>query len=84
MAQLTINQKSFDLPDGSPIGSLCQSQGVPFNCNTGVCGSCIVRIVAGQENLNDLTDEEIELGLDPHRRLACQCYIRAGEVKIEF
>jgi len=84
VAELIINESKYNLEDGSSISEICQSAGVLFNCNTGVCGSCQISIVDGHENLNNLTEEELDLGLDIKKRLACMCIIKNGIVKITF
>ncbi|MCK5215478.1 MAG: (2Fe-2S)-binding protein [Candidatus Omnitrophica bacterium] len=84
MAKLIIENNEYDLADGSPIAPSCQDAGIPFNCNTGMCGSCLIQILAGKENLNELAPEEIDLGLDGDKRLACLCVIQEGTVKITY
>ena len=83
MAKLVINGKEYQVADGTDIGPLCQAEGIPFNCNTGVCGSCVVTVLSGAELLSALTEDESDLGLDPGRRLACQCRITGGRVDIQ-
>ncbi|MFA5261508.1 MAG: 2Fe-2S iron-sulfur cluster binding domain-containing protein [Candidatus Omnitrophota bacterium] len=83
MAKLVINGKAFDLADGADIAPLCLAEGVPFNCNTGVCGSCVVMVLSGAAHLSPLTEEEVYLGLDEGRRLACQCRITGGKVELQ-
>lgn len=82
MAKLIINFDEYVLPDGAGITEPCFKSGVPFNCQTGVCGSCLVQVSDGAENLSALSPEEHDLGLDPHRRLACKCTIQRGLVKL--
>lgn len=73
------------LPDGSAIEETCEKQGIPFACSEGVCGSCIIEIVEGMENLNPFTDAELDFfGEEGNERLACQCKIKSGTVKIRF
>jgi ferredoxin len=82
MAKLIIDNKEYVLPDGAAIAEVCERHGIPFNCHTGVCGSCQITIVEGAQNLNSVTEEERGLGLDKKRRLACMCKIKKGTVKI--
>jgi ferredoxin len=88
MAKLIFehNGEEIELPDGSPIHQVCEDAGVPFACTEGVCGTCVIEVVEGKENLSNPTQEEQDfLGegtLD--ERLACQCKIRCGQVKITF
>ncbi|HSX03790.1 MAG TPA: 2Fe-2S iron-sulfur cluster-binding protein [Rhabdochlamydiaceae bacterium] len=74
-----------ELPDGSPIAESCEEAGVPFACTEGICGTCVIEVVEGMDNLSDFTQEEKDfLGEQNHERLACQCKIKSGIVKINF
>ena len=84
MAVIIINNLEYAINDGSKIQDICQKAGVIFNCNAGVCGSCLIKIIDGAKNLSPLTDEERDLGLDEQNRLACQCTILSGTVKATF
>ncbi|HOW36197.1 MAG TPA: 2Fe-2S iron-sulfur cluster-binding protein [Candidatus Omnitrophota bacterium] len=84
MARLIVGNETHEITDGIPIAETCAKAGVPFNCNTGVCGSCLIKIVKGAENLSDLTPEEKTLGLDRYNRLACQCAIIKGVVEVTY
>lgn len=78
--------EEFDLPENSPLQEICEEAGVPFACTEGVCGTCVIEVKEGQENLTPPTEEEEDfLGtgvLD--ERLACQCKIKCGTVRITF
>jgi ferredoxin len=88
MAKLIFehNDEEHELEDGSPIAECCEEGGVPFACTEGVCGTCVIEVKEGFENLSEPTQEEEDfLGegtLD--ERLACQCKIKCGDVKISF
>ena len=84
MAKLIIDNVEYELPDGSPMAELAEKSGVPFSCNSGVCGTCQVEILEGAENLDELNQEENDLGMDRRNRLACQCKILSGMVKVKF
>lgn len=84
MAKLIIDGEEHDIKDGSRIDEICESAGIPFSCNSGVCGTCQIEIVEGAENLCELNDEENELGMDRNNRLSCQCSIKSGTVKITY
>ncbi len=84
MAKLIIDQEEFEIEDGARIDETCENAGVPFSCNTGVCGTCQVEVLEGAENLNELNDEEKELGMDRDNRLSCQCRILHGTVRITY
>lgn len=73
------------IPDGDPIAPVCEEAGVPFACTEGVCGTCVIEVTEGMENLTPQTQEEKDfLGDSEIERLACQCKIRGGCVKIKF
>lgn len=88
MAKLVIEntQEEIELEDGSEIAEACEEAGVPFACTEGVCGTCVIEIKEGEENLSKPTQEEEDfLGEGTcDERLACQCKIERGTVKISF
>ena len=88
MAKLIFEHSSeeIELPDGSPIQEPCEDAGVPFACTEGVCGTCVIEIKEGGENLSEPNEEEKDfLGDDTEEeRLACQCHIKSGTVTITF
>ena len=88
MAKLTFshNGEEIELPDGAPIAEACEEAGVPFACTEGVCGTCVIEIKEGKENLTPPTKEEEDfLGEGTEdERLACQCKIKGGCVRISF
>ena len=74
-----------EVADGSPIQEICEEAGVPFACTEGVCGTCVIEVVEGMDNLSSFTQEEKDFLGDPNReRLACQCKLQGGCVKINF
>lgn len=80
--------RKVELQDGSPIGEACAHAGVPIACRVGVCGVCAIRVTEGLQNLSPPTTEEIDLfgkdGTARGERLACQCTIISGTVRIKF
>ena len=84
MAKLIINNISHEIADDTRIQELCESAGVPFNCRSGNCGTCQIEIKDGRDNLHPLNDLEDKMGMDSYNRLACQCRIKSGIVKINF
>ncbi len=84
MAKLIIDQQEHEINDGNPIAEICENAGIPFSCNSGVCGTCQIEVLEGAENLNGLNREENELAMDCNHRLSCQCKIMQGTVKITF
>jgi len=87
MAKLIIidTNEEVELEDGAPIAEACEEAGVPFACTEGVCGTCVIEVDEGMENLSEFTQEEEDfLGDLDTERLACQCKIKQGCVKINF
>ncbi|NGX58262.1 MAG: Phenol hydroxylase P5 protein [Chlamydiae bacterium] len=80
------NDEEIELEVGASIAEVCEEQGVPFACTEGVCGTCVIEVVEGEDNLTDPTQEEEDF-LGPgvtDERLACQCRIKDGTVKVRF
>lgn len=84
MAKVVSGSKEVNVKDGESIISACEDIGVPFGCYVGDCGACRIQITEGAENLSEMTDKEKEAGLAANERLACQCRINKGNVKIKF
>lgn len=87
MAKLIFEdtKEEFELEDGSEITQACEEAGVPFACTEGVCGTCVVEVVSGMENLSEFNEAEQDfLGEMNDERLACQCKIKCGTVKLKF
>lgn len=79
------NGEEAELPDGSPIAEACEQAGVPFACTEGVCGTCVIEVNEGMGNLSDFNEAEADfLGELNNERLACQCKIKGGCIKIKF
>lgn len=76
--------KSEELKNGDNIRHACEKLGVPFGCEEGICGTCMIDVLEGEDNLSELTEQEKDLMRDKKHRLACQCKIKKGEVKFEM
>ncbi len=75
----------IELEDGSPLQESCEEAGVPFACTEGCCGTCVIEVEEGMDNLSDYTQEEEDfLGEKDFERLACQCTLKSGDVKVRF
>lgn len=80
MAMISIDGQSMELAPGEPILASCEELGVPFGCQAGNCGTCVIVIESGMEHLHPKNDEEQNMGLRDNERLACQARIRDGHV----
>jgi ferredoxin len=80
------SNEEVEIEDGGPISEPCEDAGVPFACTEGVCGTCVIEVVEGMENLTEPTPEEVDfLGDDTaEERLACQCKLKQGTIKVRF
>lgn len=74
-----------ELEEDSAIQESCEEAGVPFACTEGICGTCVIEVIEGMDHLSEFTQEEKDfLGEQDRERLACQCKIRGGCVKIKY
>ena len=68
------SNEEYEVEDGEAIATACEEAGVPFACTEGVCGTCVIEVKEGMENLTSFTQEEQDfLGSLENERLACQC-----------
>ena len=84
MAKLSIDNVEYNIKDGAQIADAAEKHGIPFSCNSGVCGTCQIEILEGADNLGELNQEEKDLAMDRNHRLACQCVIKSGIVKVTY
>jgi ferredoxin len=84
MAKLKTDDTEVEVQDGGKIIEACETLGVPFGCEQGTCGTCQIEIAEGEDNLTELSDAEEDMGMDKKNRLACQCRIKEGTVKIIY
>ncbi|MEK6817463.1 MAG: 2Fe-2S iron-sulfur cluster binding domain-containing protein, partial [Nanoarchaeota archaeon] len=70
MAKIIFSETKIEIKDGEQIKDACEKLGVPFSCAEGICGTCMIDIIEGQENLSELTQEEKDMGMNKTRRLA--------------
>lgn len=84
MARMIFKDNDVELKDGEGIREACEKLGVPFGCREGNCGTCMIDVTEGKENLSELTEREEDLARDEDHRLACQCKIKKGDVRIDF
>ncbi len=84
MATLKTDTMEVEIADGERIINACEKVGIPFGCKDGSCGTCLINVVSGMENLSDpAAAERAEIPLAENQRLACQCRIKKGVVWIK-
>ncbi len=81
MAIVFIDDQEREVADGTAIMESCEAMGVPFSCTEGRCGTCVLEVLEGGENLAPRTEAESEMKLRDNERLACQTHIRTGTAK---
>ena len=84
MAKLVLNGEEIDVPENERFVDQIEEAGVPIGCSNGVCGTCEVEILEGLDNLNEMTEEEEDLGMEGNKRLGCMCQIKGGSVTMEY
>ncbi len=77
------NNEEADLPDNSQIAEACEQAGVPFACTECVCGTCVIEVTEGMENLTEFNEAEADF-LGDLERAPLPVQIRNGCVKIKF
>lgn len=93
MSKVKFNNSGEDaeVKPGDSLMEVTKDNGWPiaYGCEDGMCGTCIVRVKEGKENLNEVEEHEKQtldiMGLDDgDHRLACQCKIeKEGDIEIE-
>ncbi|MEC8677845.1 MAG: 2Fe-2S iron-sulfur cluster-binding protein [Candidatus Margulisiibacteriota bacterium] len=84
MAKLVLNDEEIEVEENVKIVDAIEEAGVPIGCSNGVCGTCEVEVTSGMENLNEMTEEEEDLGMEGNKRLGCQCQLTGGTVVMEY
>ena len=60
--------------------------GITYGCREGECGTCMMRIVSGMENMSErsvLEDKVLQENMaGRNNRLACQAQVLGGEVVV--
>jgi ferredoxin len=84
MAKLVLNDEEIEVEENVKIVDAIEEAGVPIGCSNGVCGTCEIEVISGMENLNEITEEEEDLGMEGNKRLGCMCQLTGGTVVIEY
>lgn len=83
------NAPSMTVMEGESLSESLDVMNAPilFGCRTGICATCLVRVISGHEALPVMSEDEAEvLALeteDPDCRLACQLHL-SGDVTLEY
>ena len=78
-----------EIENGGELKDVTRDNGWPiaYGCEDGMCGTCIVKVKEGKENLNAIEEKEAQtldiMGMnDGEHRLCCQCKVN-GDIAIE-
>ncbi len=84
----TTDGMAYEVEHGCDLKVLCHEKkaSLPFGCQNGLCGTCVIKVDAGHENFSPMADKEREtlkiVSADPSTcRLACQCRVN-GDIKL--
>ncbi|MFT9847393.1 2Fe-2S iron-sulfur cluster-binding protein [Aneurinibacillus sp. REN35] len=81
--------KMIEVPKESNLlrMSIRYEGGIPYKCGGGICGTCVVKVESGLENLSKVSKKETEkLGeelIDQGYRLACQTFVD-GDIELNW
>lgn len=81
VVKVCIGDVTLEVECGQGLMDVCDAHVTPlaFGCRGGSCGTCLIQVIEGGENLSDVTEtEEIlvpALTDDASARLACQVRI---------
>ncbi|HLC96469.1 MAG TPA: 2Fe-2S iron-sulfur cluster-binding protein [Candidatus Nanoarchaeia archaeon] len=84
MAKIVLDDQEREVADGDQIKDACKDLGIAFGCEDGVCGTCLVEVDEGMENLTEPSEAEKNMGIEGNNRLCCQCKIKGGTVKLKY
>ena len=79
---------TIEVEMGVQLASIVDDEGlsVPFGCRDAQCGTCMITVHEGIENLQPASDDERETlsmnDADENQRLCCQAIVK-GDLKIE-
>ncbi|HFB2048582.1 MAG: (2Fe-2S)-binding protein [Hyphomicrobiaceae bacterium] len=79
---------SVTVPAGIQIIEVSEKagSGIIYGCREGDCGTCITHVELGMENLSKPSESEAKILKENlagcNDRLACQCRILSGEIKL--
>lgn len=85
-----LTGESLEVKEGELLSESLDVTNSPilFGCRTGICATCLVRVVDGMAYLPALDEDEAEVleiyAEEPHCRLACQLSLVGGPVTLEY
>lgn len=88
--KLPADKLELEVPVGGNFREAVQAGGgtILFGCEQGVCGTCLVNVEEGMENIDVKNEQEQQtletFAAEPNQRLTCQCQMKGpGDVSIQ-
>ena len=92
MAKATITFEDINVtvtvPAGTRVIEISEKvgSGITYGCREGDCGTCMMKVDEGWNNLSEASVLEDKIRRDhfagKHNRLACQAQVLGGELKV--
>lgn len=90
LSKIKVNNQEIEVESGKHLSETLDATNSPilFGCRTGICGTCLIKIIDGKENINPPCADETEF-LEivaegkSNLRLACKVIIN-GNIQIEY
>lgn len=90
-AELTFKDigKTVSVPTGTRVIDVSEKEGsgIVYGCREGDCGTCIMDVVDGWQNLSQpsIVEDRIlrENAAGRHQRLACQAQVLGGKITVK-
>lgn len=79
---------TLSVPAGTRLIEISEKvgAGITYSCREGECGTCLMKIVAGMDNLSErsvLEDKVLQENMaGQNQRLACQAQVLGGDVVV--
>jgi len=93
MAKATVTFEDIDVTVSVPAGTRIievsekVGAGITYGCREGDCGTCIMKVTDGWENLTEpsvLEDKVLRENMaGKHNRLACQAQVLDGKISVK-
>lgn len=86
---ITTDNKTIDVKDNEKLIDTCEEHdtSILFGCRDGACGACMIKVIEGKEYISKMQDDERDfletMAAEEDERLACQCTVSGGDIKIE-
>jgi ferredoxin len=86
---ITIEDQKIEIEKNKNLSESLDASTSPilFGCRTGVCGTCLVRVIENKNNISSSSQDEKDfleiVSDDPRDRLACQ-FSCSGDVTLKY